>query len=125
MNGKGWTEVDESMDPDVILLPSVMTSENLYYYYDWGYWGWYYPGYYPGWGWYYPGYYPVTGVSGFTSGSLLIQMTYPDGQDIVDQIPVLWTCIVNGVAEGSNQQIVDRVISSIGQAYEQSPYLNK
>lgn len=123
MNSRGWTEVDETADPDVILLTSTMTTENVYYYYDPYYWGWYYP--YYGYGWYYPGYYPSTSYTSFTSGSFLMQMSYPDGININDQIPILWTGLVNGVAEGSNGEIVARINKAIGTAFDQSPYLTK
>lgn len=123
MNARGWTEVDETANPDVILLTSTMTTENVYYYYDPYYWGWYYP--YYGYGWYYPGYYPSTSYTSFTSGSFLMQMSYPDGININDQIPILWTAVVNGVAEGTNAEIVGRVNKAIGTAFDQSPYLTK
>src|SRR4030095_10637984 len=57
MNARGYTEVESTESPDLILLPSAMETTTLVYYYDWWYWGWYYPTY-PGygWGWYYPGY---------------------------------------------------------------------
>ena len=74
MTAYGWTEVDKNAKPDVVLLVSASNTTYLYWYYDWAYWGWYYPGYYPGWGWYYPGYYPPY-VSSYTTGTLLIQMT--------------------------------------------------
>jgi hypothetical protein len=118
-------EVDETANPDVILLPATMTTENVYYYYDPYYWGWYYPGYSSGWGWYYPGYYPSTSYTSYTSGSFFLQMTYPDGINISEQIPVLWTCVINGVAEGTNQEIVDRINNSVVTAFDQSPYLTK
>ena len=123
MNARGWVEVDEVDNPDVIILTSTMTTENIYYYYDPYYWYWYYP--YYGYGWYYPGYYPGTSYTSFTSGSFLMQMTYPAGININDQIPVVWTGLINGVAEGTNAEIVARINQSIGTAFEQSPYLTK
>ncbi len=122
MTDRGWTEVDKNDDPDVVLLPSVSTEINLFYYYDWGYWGWWYPGWGPGWGWWYPGYYPPM-VSGYRSGSLLIQMTYPDGTGANETIPVEWTAVVNGLLEGSTVSLNDRLKQTIDQAFEQSPYL--
>src|SRR3954470_4410374 len=44
MNNYGWTLVNKNDHPDVILLVATMTTTNIYYYYDWSYWSWYYPG---------------------------------------------------------------------------------
>jgi hypothetical protein len=123
----GWTEVDKNANPDAILLPEVTTTTNIYWYYDWGYWGWYYPGYYPGWGWYYPGYYPPY-VSSYTTGTLLIQMTDQKSinvnpQGTVANVPVIWVCILNGLANGSTADVTTRVQNNLDQAFAQSPYL--
>jgi hypothetical protein len=124
MMSYGWTEVDKNASPDVILLVSSTTTTNLYYYYDWGYWGWYYPGYYPGWGWYYPGYYPPY-VTSFQTGSLFVQMVdvLPSPIPNDGNVPVLWHCILNGLTEGSTSAVLSRVQASINQAFIQSPYL--
>jgi hypothetical protein len=120
----GWTEVDRADSPDVILLPTSTTTTNLYYYYDWGYWGWYYPSY-PGygWGWYYPGYYPPY-VTSYRSGSIFVQMVdnHPSASP-TGNIPVVWHCILNGLAEGSTASILSRIQVNIDQAFAQSPYL--
>jgi hypothetical protein len=118
----GWLEVDKDANPDVVILPSVSTTVNLFYYYDWYYWNWWYPGWGPGWGWWYPGYYPPA-VSGYRSGSVLIQMTYPKGIGANENIPVEWTAIVNGVLEGSTSSLNARLKQTIDQAFKQSPYL--
>jgi len=119
----GWQRVSKNANPDVILLVSSVTTTNIYYYYDWWYWGWYYPGFYPGWGWYYPGYYPPY-VTGYRSGSVLIQMV--DAKAVaagVESVPVVWTCILNGLAEGGTSSIAPRVQTGIDKAFAQSPYL--
>jgi hypothetical protein len=119
----GWQRVNKNANPDVILLVSSVTTTNLYYYYDWWYWGWYYPGYSPGWGWYYPGYYPPY-VTGYRSGSVLVQMV--DAKAVaagVESVPVVWTCILNGLAEGGTSSIAPRVQTGIDKAFAQSPYL--
>ena len=123
MTSAGWSRVDKNNGPDVILLVSSVTTTNLYYYYDWWYWGWYYPGYSPGWGWYYPGYYPPY-VTGYRSGSVLVQMV--DAKAVaagVESVPVVWTCILNGLAEGGTSSIAPRVQAGIDKAFAQSPYL--
>ena len=124
MADAGYTEVDKSANPDLIMLVSVSTTTNLFYYYDWGYWGWYYPGWYGGWGWYYPGYYYPPVASGYRSGSLFMQLTYPAGQTD-DNIPVQWSGIVNGILEGGSSNLDARLNRSIDQAFAQSPYLSR
>lgn len=119
MSSYGWTEVDKNDDPDIIILPSAMSSTTLVFYYDYWYWSWWYP--YSWWGWYYP--YPVYGGS-YTSGSVFIQMTYPEGMTAADDIPVVWSSILNGLLEGSTAAISSRIESSVNQAYTQSPYLD-
>jgi len=119
----GWTLVDKSDHPDVVLLVSTTTTTNLYYYYDWGYWGWYYPGYNPGWGWYYPGYYYPPYITGYRSGSVFVQMVDNGNTVNGENIPVLWSCIINGLAEGSTADITYRTQLNIDKAFSQSPYL--
>ncbi|HEV9035580.1 MAG TPA: DUF4136 domain-containing protein, partial [Puia sp.] len=127
MAAYGWTKVDKNANPDVVLLMSASNTSYMYWYYDWGYWGWYYPGYYPGWGWYYPGYYPPY-VSTYTTGTLLIQMT--DQQQVVNptsgttaNVPVIWVCVLNGLVDGSTADVAARVQTNLNQAFVQSPYL--
>ena len=123
MTNAGWSRVNKNNNPDVILLVSSITTTNIYYYYDWWYWGWYYPGFYPGWGWYYPGYYPPY-VTGYRSGSVLVQMVDAKATAAgVESVPVVWTCILNGLAEGGTSSIAPRVQKGIDKAFAQSPYL--
>lgn len=126
MIAAGWQYTSDSAAADLILLPSVMETEYLYYYYDYWYWGWYYP-YYPYGGWGYGGYYPPTYVSSYTTGTLFIQMTWPEGGalNVEEKIPVVWTCIINGLMEGSQADLQYRVDKSIDQAFAQSSYLKK
>ena len=114
----GWTQAPPSQ-ADVLLLPSAMSSTTWLWYYDWWYWDWWYP--YDWWGWYYP--YPISGTS-FTSGSVFLQMTYPDGITAADNIPVPWSVALNGLLEGSTSQVQDRIENGIDQAFKQSPYLD-
>jgi hypothetical protein len=119
LDAYGWAMVDKNANPDVIILPSSMQSTTIIYYYDWWYWGWYYP--YDPWGWYYP-YYPYYGGS-YTTGSLFIQMTHPDGLTAAGNIPVIWSGVLNGLLEGSTDNIASRIAAGIDQAFTQSPFL--
>lgn len=123
LDKNGWTMVNKNNNPNVIVLPMTTTTTNLFYYYDWGYWGWYYPGWYPGWGWYYPGYYPPY-VSAYRTGSVFIQMVNKiNVPSQGENIPVVWTCILNGLAEGSTSDLVLRIQTGIDKGFNQSPYL--
>jgi hypothetical protein len=124
MRAMGYTEVDESANPDLIILPSALKTTEVYYYYDWWYWSWYYPGYAPGWGWYYPGYYPPT-VTAISSGSIFVQMTSPKDKNSNNEIAVRWIAIVNGLLEGETSQASNRIDRTLDQAFSQSPYLQK
>jgi hypothetical protein len=124
MRSLGYTEVTSTADPDLIILPAVFQTDQLYFYYDWWYWSWFYPGWGPGWGWYYPGYYPPQ-VTRIRTGSVIMQMTDPKNQNASDQIPVVWTGVVNGLLEGNVDTISARIGTTINQAFEQSPYLAK
>lgn len=118
----GWTLVGKNSNPDVVLLPSSMTTTNMYYYYDWWYWDWWYPGWHD-WGWWYPGiYYPVA-ATGYRSGSVFIQMVDHKAALQSDNAPVVWSAILNGLAEGSTTNINNRLQKSIDKAFAQSPYL--
>jgi hypothetical protein len=63
-------------------------------------------------------------VSGVRSGSVLLQMTHPDGMGGNDNIPVVWTGVFNGLLQGSQESINQRISQTIDQAFNQSPYLN-
>jgi hypothetical protein len=121
----GWTEVEKNNGPDIIILPSVSTSTRIYYYYDWNYWYWWYPGWYSGWAWYYPGYYYPVYRSGYSSGTLFIQMTDNRNSQESNNVAVPWSAVINGVMETSRSHINQRLRSTIDQAFDQSPYLKK
>src|SRR5262245_32916481 len=46
MAAYGYTKVNRSANPDLLVLVSSMTTTNIFYYYDWWYWDWWYGGYY-------------------------------------------------------------------------------
>ncbi len=116
--------------PIALLLSNGAQAQDFYYAisYGWGPWfGWgYSPGYPccgPGYGWGYP-WAPVSTVS-YAVGTLLITMMDPSRPDNgVDTAPVLWVAAINGLLEDSTSGIVTRITNLIGQAFDQSPYLN-
>ncbi len=125
LNARGYTEVDEDLeDPDLVVLASAMSTTNLYWFYDPCYWCWWGPWWGPGYGWGYP-WYPGGGyVSGYTTGTIFIQLVSTD--DIVgEEVPVAWTATINGLLQGSEQNKLGRIDNTIDQAFDQSPYLEK
>ena len=115
LNSEGWTEVDEDADPDLVILPSAFDTQFLYFYNP-GYWCWYYPC----WGWWYPGYFPGY-VTGYETGTVLIQMTDPNGVEN-DEVPVVWTGTLNGLLQGSDANIIGRIDRNLDQAFTQPPF---
>jgi hypothetical protein len=121
MTAKGWTKVELSANPDVLLAPVAYEVTTTYYYGYGGYWDWWYGGYYPGGGWYYP--YPVT--TSYSTGSLLVTMLDPNDLSADDKMHAVWGFIINGLLEGSTTSFNSRVAKSIDQAFSQSQYLTK
>lgn len=120
----GWTEVDRTENPDVVVLVTASRTTNLFYNYDWRYWDWYYPGAYTGFGWYYPGYSPGY-ITSYRTGSLMIQMANVANIGVNNNVPVVWLSVINGVLEGSTENIGNRLSQTLDQAFAQSPYLNQ
>jgi hypothetical protein len=129
----GYTRVDVGgAAPDVIVLVTAARVDIDYWFTGgwWGYWGWW-PGWGPGWGpcCYGPGYgpgYPWAPVYGGTQsiGTLVITMLDPDQLPAQEmEIPAIWAGAINGLLQGSDASIINRLEGLIAQAFEQSPYL--
>lgn len=126
----------EANPAEVVLTVSAMSSEHeVYTWYP--YWGWYwgYGGYpYKGtqtanivsaYSYYYP-WYPYSTYYSYQSGSVLIEMVDAARVDpTVEEIPVIWAGIVNGVLESSESGVKGRLSTGIDQCFNQSPYLLK
>ena len=115
MTANGWTQVPVEDNPDLLLMPAAFSTTSYYY----SYWyGWWWGGYYPGWGWYYP---PYWSVSSYTTGSMVMVLTDPNADSPINRTPTEWIGVANGVlTSGGN---ISRALSSIDQAFTQSPYL--
>lgn len=110
----GWSKVNISARPDVVLSPGAISTTTVFY----SYWyDWWYGGYYGGWGWYYPPYY----VSSYTTGSIVVTMANPNLETPINQSQTAWIMVGNGLLSGAGN--VDRVIDAIDQAFDQSEYL--
>ena len=115
LDTQGWQEVDVNQNPDVVVLPTSFDTDFLYFY-DPGYWCWYYPC----WGWGYPGYSPGY-VGGYSTGTVLIQMTFPSGVEN-DEVPVIWLGSFNGLLQGSDSNLVNRIDNNLNQAFSHPPF---
>lgn len=123
------SETDEQ--PSFVVTVSAFSNMNYYYgsnyWYD--YWGWY-----PGWNWIWgptwgpswgPSYpwSPVT-VYAYRSGSIVIDMIAATQEATSEQkLPVLWSGIADGLLQGSESYILERMERMIDQCFAQSPYL--
>ncbi len=116
MTSLGWTRVNLSDIPDVLLTPAGMSTTTYYY----SYWyNWWYGGWYGGWyGWYYP---PYVSVSSFTTGSLIMTIEDPNQDTPINATESVWIGVINGVLTSSND--VNRALTGIDQAFQQSSYL--
>ncbi len=116
MTKLGWTKVDISSTPDLLLTPGLMSSTTVFYsyWYDWWYGG-YYP---PNWGWYYP---PYVSVSSYTTGNLILTISDPKISSPINKSPALWVASCAGVVTWDYN--VSRVTKAINQAFAQSSYL--
>jgi hypothetical protein len=118
--------VTDTNQPDAFVLISMSAARNTVVWRQpnwWGYWGWYpgWPGWGPGWGWYYP---PCCsyGAAQYTSGSIFVDML--DAQEAAnDSVPVLWSMAVNGVVGSSAAGTENRIDTTMGWGFDQSPYL--
>lgn len=121
---RGYVQVDTTENPSFVVTISAFSNINYAYYVDNWYnnWSWY-------WGWWggpfnpYYSWYPVS-VYSYRTGSVAIDMistaARADGK-----VNVVWTGIADGLLQGSNSFILNRLDKQINQCFVQSPYLRK
>ena len=122
----GYVRLDEEQTTEesdvVVLVSAVRTSTTTIWWPIWGWWpGWGYwpPVWGPGWGW--GG--PIATTT--TTGSLIVRMVDPNSpDDDEDEIPLVWSGVINGLLQGSNASIVSRANTGVDQMFTQSPYLD-
>jgi hypothetical protein len=117
MTNLGYTKVDISQNPDLIIAPAAIESTTVVYWYD--YWGWYWGGYYPGWGYPYYPYYPS--YSSYSTGTLVMTMIDPDVTAADGNALSQWVGAIAGMLSYSYN--ANRSNRLIDQAFAQSPYL--
>ena len=125
MNSRGYTRVEKSQDPDLIINTTASENLNIIVYpgYGYDYWDCYYWYYYCDW-WYYPTY-PT--VSSYKSGSLVIDIVAL--RDAIDgdlgYLPIPWTSVVYALSSTDPDFNLDKALQGIDEAFAQSPYLTK
>jgi hypothetical protein len=122
LNRRGWTQSNDYLTADMIVFPAANKTVVTNYWYNWGMWGWGFPGWGGGWGWGYPGFFPPT-VTTHRTGTLFVQFAYPGDIDADGYMPVMWTMIVDGMFEGTTSGILNRIDRNVDQGFTQSPYL--
>ena len=131
----GYTFVDPATtQPDAVVMVAGITVDNYQAwggYPWWGYWGWW--GSWGYWGysssntvgstWYYP-WTPVV-VTSYKSGTIFINLVDPDlTPPQPGQAVSIWGAALNGMLEGTNTEILQRISNNITQAFAQSTYLS-
>jgi hypothetical protein len=134
----GFTEITDTTvaKPDLVITTTAISSENeVYMWYP--YWGWYWGyGYYPystintkSANYYNDYYYPWYGYGSsytYTTGTLLMEMVEASRIDPANnEIPVIWSGILNGLLGDTQSSTKSRVSKGIDQCFNQSPYLFK
>jgi len=123
MASLGYTKVDTSAKPDLLINAHTLAIEVEHvgsYYPYYGYGGGYYWGY-PGYGYSYPYYYSYDK----SFGSVTIEMANRNKIDHgANKIPVVWTALILG-ATNTTSNATTRITNGIDEAFAQSPYLAK
>jgi hypothetical protein len=114
MTALGYTKVDVSANPDLLLTPASWETTTISYYYD--YWYWWYGGYYPYYGWGYPAY-----VSSYTTGTLFMALVDPDVISANGNPIRQWSGAANGILTYTYD--ATRITRAVDKAFAQSPYL--
>ncbi len=130
MSARGYVRIPNKAEADLGVQVSYVKDSNTiisyantnpYWWYGYDYYwpGSYWNPYWWGWG---PSYsYPITYT--YTIGSLIIEMVaLEDANPSTKKIPVIWTAYVAGILS-NNQMNINRTVSGIYQAFEQSPYI--
>lgn len=123
MDARGYQFVERNQDPDLAVIPAVIRVTSVgtvctgWWY---GYPGYYPPGYWGPWGGYY---YPYCGFYSYDTGSLNIDLMDLLNSEIDNNISATWTATMFGSLNSSDDVNLDRALTAIDQAFDQSPYI--
>ena len=121
-----YTPSNPDADLGIQLTYIIKTERYVQYYNNDPYWWLDYPGYWPSgywgnwYGWYYP--YPVSYT--YTTNAFLAEMVDLNSEE-GKALKIVWSCYIGGPAGYSTQDDVNRMKSSVDQAFAQSPYLTR
>lgn len=126
MKARGFTRLEgpTASNPlgtaDIAIITTAMsvtnTGQSCY-----GWWGGY-----PGWGWYGGGYYPYCTTYKYDTGNFTIEMLDKKATPVeVGKLNVMWTNVNFGSLNSNDDINEERVLNSINQAFNQSPYITK
>lgn len=122
---RGYSKVENPETASFIVTVSAFSNVNYSYYIDNWYnnWNWYW-GWWPGGAFnpYYP-WYPVS-VYAYQSSSVVIDMISTTARSD-NKVNVIWSGIADGLLQGTQQSIINRVNTQLNQCFVQSPYLKK
>ena len=117
---RGYTKVENPETASFIVTVSAFSNINYSYYIDNWYnnWNWYW-GWWPGGAFnpYYP-WYPVS-VYAYQSGSVVIDMISTTARSD-NKVNVIWSGIADGLLQGTQQSIINRVNTQLNQCFVQS-----
>ena len=132
LNERGYTRIldpAERQTADMGVQISYVEETTLFVGYNDPYWWGYYPYYWdPGyWGsWWGGWYYPFASYYGYTTGSLLTELVHLTAEPTADRkLPVLWNSYISGLLQGNKPINISEATEAIEQAFSQSPYLKK
>ncbi len=113
LEAAGYVSVADPALADVLVQTSITRQEYMVYYGWGGYYGWYWPGYYP----------PVYGYS-YSTGTVVVDMADVAASAAATQVKSVWFAVLQGLADVSTTSATEtRIRNGINQAFIQSPYL--
>lgn len=127
MKANGFELVNNTNPKDTtfVAIIEVLETTNVGYVWPpygpgWGYWDPWYPWYPGGWNPYYP-WYPS--YYSFKTGTVRVQLGDWENRDIAeDKLKMVYLGAINGLLQGSDSYINDRVTQGINQLFNQSPF---
>ena len=123
LDARGYRFVERDEDPDLAVIPAVVRITNVGRVCS-GWWGGY-PGYWPpgywgpGWGYFWP----VCGYYSYETGSLNLDLIDLANASENNAFSVSWTSVMFGSLNSNDDVNLDRALTAIDQAFDQSPYI--
>lgn len=126
LSERGFVRVGLQEEADLGFQISYVEERTYFVGANYPYWWWYYPYYWSptywgDWsGWHYP--FPV--VYDYTTGSLLVEaLNLVEEPTQNRKLPIVWDSFMGGLLTASEELNLQRTLTAVEQAFEQSPYL--